>query len=411
VTGEMTGGRALFLAVALAYAGAVEASPGNGIRLGGSSARLHPYLELETRYDSNIAYSDQGQRESGLVLHLRPGLILESPTDPAAVNFQADLDWAQYLGKNVDLSRLFGEAELGVGVNRRGSLGLELTDAFRRADSTSFMTFGGAIVENTNDLRVDVPWRPGGGAFVTTVSGGWQLETFEPFSRGRLCTANTPQCDQTLLSKLNYNDVNGGLELRWRFLPKTAVVVSGGYWKRLPADSALQSSASTVRAWGGLAGLFTNHVAGTVKAGYGSVSNAPGSVASWLANLEGEWIPTETTSVKTGYIHDVGIDPGANGEYTSHRAYLDGRALLSARYTTLLSLSYEHRSYGGASELRGADLLSAAPTAEAEVARWLRVGAGVAFTKRTSKLSGATPRLPGFSFDKTEAFVRVRGTY
>jgi len=409
VKGVRTGSLSLVGLALLGFAVTAAASPGSGIRLGGSSGRLHPYLELESRWDSNVAFSEQGQATSGFILHVRPGLVLEAPGDPAALDLRADLDWAQYLGTSSDLSRLYGEAQLGVGVNRKGTLGLELTDAFRRTSSTTVLNFGGALVSNTNQLDLAVPYRPGGGAFVTTFTGGWALETYEPFASGRLCPANTPSCDPALVSKLGYSDLSAGLDLRWKFLPRTAAILQGEYWTRLPVSN-LGAKASGFRAWTGLAGLFTAHLAGTLKGGYGTAYNAPGSISSWLANLEAEWLPFETAGLKLGYIHDVGVDPGPDGGYTSHRVYADGHMLFSGRYTATLDSSFEYRAYPRSS-VQAADLFTFGPSVEAEVARWLRVGAGYAYTKRTSQLASGTPALPGYRFDKSEVYLRVRGTY
>jgi hypothetical protein len=185
--------------------------------------------------------------------------------------------------------------------------------------------------------------------------------------------------------------------------------VQGEYWKRLPSNSQLGSQASGLRAWGGLAGLFTAHLAGTIKGGYGNVSNAPSSASSWLANLEAEWLPLETTSLKLGYLHDLGVDPGRDSGYTTHRLYLKGGAQMAGRYTGQLDVAYEHREYSSAS-ITG-DLFQVAPSVSIELARWLQVGVGVAYTKRTSSLPSGTTALPGFNFNKTEAFLQVRGTY
>lgn len=408
----MKGRRTLAALLLLGSASVAQAGPGNGIRFGGSSGRLHPYLELEGRYDSNVAFTEQGEKTSGFVFHVRPGLTLESNTEPAAVKLDAQLDWAQYTGKNSGLSRLFGKAELGVGFNRRGQVGVELLDSFRRSSSTQVMTLPSALVQTSNQLKVSVPWRPGGGAFVTTVYGGWDLESFSKFDNGLICQGEGAPCEQSQISDLGYSDVTGGLELRWRFLPRTAALVQGEYWKRLPADEDVGGKPTGWRAWGGLAGLFGAHLAGTAKAGYGSISNVPGSFSSWLANAEVEWIPLETTSLKLGYIHDLGADPGRGGGYTSHRGYAQARALLAGMFTPQLRGSYEHRNYPEANDFT-ADLFTVEPSVDVELARWLILGAGVAYTKRTSDVpgAGATTDPPAFGFDKTEAFLRVRGIY
>lgn len=410
VKGQRTG-RALAAVTALVLAAGVRATPGNGIRMGGSSARLRPFVELEGRYDSNVAYSADAGARPGYVLHLRPGLTLDSQSDRTSVSFAGSADWAQYSGENEDLSRLYGEATLGVGVNRRGQLGLELTDAFRRTQRTEVLVLGGAVISNVNALDVSIPWRPGGGALTTTVGGGWTLESFEPFSDMPLCPGGGAACDPSQVSKLNYSDVSGRLELRWRFLPRTAVVVQGEYWKRLPSDPEVGGDASGWRANGGLAGLFGAHLAGTIKAGYASTTTEPDTGGTWYANVEGEWIPIETASVKLGYLHDSGADPGVGGGYSGHRLYLDGRVLLAGRYSAQLTTQYERRDYDDSPTLRSGDIVSVSPVLEAEVARWLRAGLGAAYTRRTSRLVPGTAQLPGYAFDKVEAFLRVRGTY
>jgi hypothetical protein len=156
---------AALLALAAAPAGA---SPGNGIRLGGSEGRLHPYLDLEGRWDSNVFYTPDDRSVGDFILHVRPGFQLDVPAEPVAVKLGGNLDWAQYLGQNdsntSDLSKLYAQAALGVSVNRRGMVGLELDDEFRRSPSTSAFVLDGAVIANYNALRLKVPFRPGGGA-------------------------------------------------------------------------------------------------------------------------------------------------------------------------------------------------------------------------------------------------------
>ena len=407
--GDRRASHALAVLFALGLAASARAEPGDGIRLGGSTSRLHPYFELEGRYDSNIAYTAQGQATAGYILHFRPGLTFDSTSDPVAVSLTADLDWAQYLGQNSDLSRLYGGAGLGVGLNRRGTVGLELSDNFSRSSSTQVFTLGGAVITNSNVLNVGVPWRPGGGALITTLSGVWDLETYEPFATGPLCPGTSPQCNPATVAEQNYSEGSAKLDVRWKFLPRTAALVQGEYWKRFP-NSGQGSHATGGRAWAGAAGLFTSHVAGTLKGGYGTVSDTGGSVSSWLANLEGEWLPLETSSLKLGYLHDVDSDPSEDSGYTTHRAYLDARTLLSARYTGLLSGSYEHRNYPLLSNF-SADLFTIDGSVDVEVNRWLRAGGGLTYTKRTSALPPGQVNLPGYNYNKTEIYLRMRATY
>jgi len=318
------------------------------------------------------------------------------------------------MGSQSKLSRLYAESQLGLGVNRRGQVGLELTDVFRRSASIQALSLGNAVISNSNELAVLVPFRPGGGALVTTASGGWRLETFEPFDKAQLCAPGSPgaDCNPTDYAKLGYSDFTLGLESRWKFLPRTAALVQGQYFLHKPTSSAFGDDGSGVRAWLGLAGLFGAHLAGTVKGGYGDTFGTFGSgYRTWLANVEGEWLPVETTSLKLGYLHDYGADPGKASLYDSHRLYADAHTLLEGRFTGKLSASFEHRSFvlvSGSS----ADLFRVEPSVEVEMARWLRAAAGYAYTKRTSKQpAGAISPLPGFAYGKSEIYLRLTATY
>ena len=138
---------------------------------------MHPFLEVEDRYDSNVYYTADRQSVGDMILHVRPGFELTVPGEVTAAELSGSLDWAQYLGLDVpetktQLSKLYGQAALGVELNRRGVVGLEVDDEFRRAQGTSAFVLSNAVVSNFNALRARVPFRPGGGALVV---GRWRL--------------------------------------------------------------------------------------------------------------------------------------------------------------------------------------------------------------------------------------------
>jgi hypothetical protein len=403
---------ALAAAIALGLASPASAGPGNGIRLGGSEGRLHPFLELDTRYDSNVSFAAaDGASLSDVVLHVRPGITLAVPGETTAVDLRAALDWAQYLGvegDTTDLSRLYGEASLGIGLNRRGELGLELRDAFRRNTNPTALSLGSAVIANNNALRVEVPWKPGGGALVLTVGGEWQLETYEPYLKGPLCDAADPQCDPTLLSDLGWNELRGDAELRWKFLPRTAAVLEAGYFSRLPNEKASSAEVSGFRASTGFTGLVTPRVAATVKAGYGQTFGDV-TLRTWLANAAVEWLASETSSARVGYLHDLGTEPGRSfAVYQSNRVYAEGKILLASRFTARLGASYERRAYERIDA--AASLLRVEPAIDVEVSRWFTTSVGYAYTDRTSDLP-ATESLAGFEYSKNEAWLRLLFTY
>lgn len=404
--------RALVAAMAMGLASSAAAAPGNGIRLGGSEGRLHPFVEVEGRYDSNALFETDGAAVDDLILHVRPGVTLDVPGDETAVKLRAALDWAQYLGVSgdtTDLSKLYGEASLGVGLNRRGAIGLEISDDFRRTNGTTALSLGSAVVSNDNRLRVAVPWKPGGGALVLTVAGDWRLETFEPLLDCE--PGNTaPECDADTLADLGYNELGGSAELKWKFLPRTAAVLDAGYFARLPNEPALSAEVSGLRTQAGVTGLMSPRVAGTIKGGYGR-SFGDVAVNTWLASAELEWLASETTSARVGYSHDLGVDPGSDvSVYLAHRAYLEGKVLLAGRFTAKVLGQLDARDYQTGAEL-SATLFRIEPSVEAEVTRWLRVGVGYAYTDRGTDLDGEAVDTPGLEYSKSEAWLKLTATY
>jgi hypothetical protein len=403
------------IAAALGAGLAVPAHADNGIRLGGSDGRLHPFLELDGRYDSNVAYSEQGKQIADIVRHVRPGLQLTIPGELTSVEFSGALDWVQYSGiekRTTDLSRLYADAQLKLTANRGGAIGLELTDAFRRNNTTTGLSLGSAAIANWNDLTLAVPMRPGSGALLVTAGGEWILETFDPYLKGVYCDpAVFAACDPSVLSKLGYNELHANGEISWSFLPRTAAVLGLTFFDRIPSDRAYSIDFSGIKADAGITGLVTPHISTTLRGGYADTFKPAGATfGTWLATVEGEWLPTETAGVRIGYRHDLGTDPGRTlSAYTSHRLYADARILLAGRFTLRAFGQWDRQEYRSTS---GADaqLFRAEPSAEAEVTRWLRLALGYTFTKRESTLPGL-PDLPGFNYTKNETFLRATARY
>jgi hypothetical protein len=375
-------------AAALGVAAPASAGAGNGIRFGGGDARLHPFLDLEGRYDSNVRFTGTSET-SDFIAHIRPGVRFDAPGDVAAVKFSGAVDFAQYLEES-DLSTVFAEADLGLSFNRRGQIGLEITDEFRRRDGSTALSISSAVISNYNALGVEVPIQPGGGALLLKLTGGWVLESFE-------CPPGDDGCVSSVLSDLGYDQFSGGGQIRWKFLPRTAAVVEGNYFTRRSNGDAIPDVGG-VRVLAGISGLLTTHWAGQVKAGYGSV-DGDGTLA---ATVELEWLPTETASLLVGYVRDVGAEPTLT--FASNRGYAEARAQLGGRYELRLLGSYTDVDYFGASS---ATLLRVEPGVDVNVARWLKLGVAYAYTDRTAEGTGPA----GFEFSKQEAWLRASLTY
>lgn len=404
-------GRAVAGLLAALIAGPAVASAGNGIRLGGNEGRLHPYLEVEDRYDSNVYYTEDKKSVGDMVLHIRPGFELNVPGEAASAEMSGALDWAQYLGMDATetsskLSKLYAQAALGVAVNRRGSIGLDVDDEFRRAQGTTALVLTNAVISNSNALRVRVPWRPGGGALVFAVSGSWLLETFEAYF-----TDPNSAIDPGTVGDLGYNELRAGGDVRWRFLPRTSATFQGGWFSRKP-NAAAAEDVSGIDAQAGLTGLVTPHLGATVRAGYATTLGlTQKDVGTWLATVEAEWIATDSASVRAGWGHALGIDPGP-ALYTSNRLFAGGRILLAGRYALRADVNWETRDYetfGAGSS--SATVLRVEPAIEAGIARWMSASLGFAYSDRSSDFAGVTAQLPGFDYSKTETWLKLAVRY
>ena len=409
------------LAAALAAVPA-HAAGGNGIRVGGSEGRLHPFLELELRSDSNVMYQYAGGAVGDLILHVRPGLKLEIPSETLAIDGVASLDWTQFLGNDdpatKDLSNLFADARIGLGFNRSGSVGFEVQDEFRRSDRPMAFSIPSGVVSNFNALTVRAPFRPGGGALTLGVNGGWLLETYEAALSGVTCNPVVdPLCDTSKLSKAGYNQLQGGADVRWRFLPRTEATLGVALFSRMPSDNTISYEVSGLRADAGVTGLVTAHLAATLKVGYGTTLSVSGpgagaaapSVSTWLANLSAEWIPTDTATVKLTYGHDFGADPGITyALYQTNRVALDGHIQLAGRFGLGASAGWDRVDYQAVSA--STDILRFSPVVDAEVLRWLRAEVAYAYSSRSSS-GGGTASLPAFEYGKHEAWLKVVATY
>jgi Putative beta-barrel porin 2 len=421
----------LMMAALLSVALPAHAAFGNGIRVGGADGRLHPFVELELRYDSNVAaYYQPAQTSGDLILHVRPGILLNVPGESVAVDLRAMLDWAQYFGlqdsptkivSTKDLSNLFATVSLGVGFNRRGQLGLELDEKFARSNQPAVYSIAAGIISNYNDLSLSVPWRPGGGALTVSVGGDWALESFEAFKSGQICSTATvnPYCNSIYLSKLGYNNYTANLGVNWKFLPKTAALLDLSWFDRVP-NSTLYSIAGTgMRAQVGASGLVTTHLAATLKGGYGTTLGLtldPAAVpqadltrfGTWLALVSAEWIPSGLSTLKLTYNHDLGFDPGTTWAlYTASHVSLDGKVKLNSILAAGVFVDWALLTYRDAAKTTS-NVLTARPALQADLTRWLMLELAYQYTDRTTNALNAPL---GWKYSKHEAWLRGVVTY
>lgn len=402
-----------------------RAGLGDGIRVGSGEGVLHPFVELALRYDSNVYATDAGDPIGDAILHIRPGLKLQVPGEFLAIDARAAVEWVQYLGLDSaapEISAPWGDAGLRLTLNPKGRIALELTEAFKRSNEVQALSLAIPAISNYNMLSATVPFTPGGGALVFAVGGDWALETYEPIAEDGWACGGSSGC-QDVLSDLGYQDVQGRGSVTWRFLPRTQAALDLGYSRRIPNDTVLSPEIATLRAVAGLSGLVTTQFGMVLKAGWAQAmgdANVAGGDAydtgTWLATVEGEWMPVAGASVKAGYSHALGTESGnAFAVYSVHRITGSAKYRFAQRYTASLDARYDLVTYEVTGNDSTATLLSIAPALRAELARWLRAEVGYTFTKRATDFAVAgwtADQEPGtFDYDRHVGFVRVSVIY
>ncbi|MFY0565180.1 hypothetical protein ACN28E_15185 [Archangium lansingense] len=385
---------------------------GNGIKVG--DGRLHATFDFETRYDSAAGYfpppgntdpnvvSDQLSGEA--LLHIRPGLRLELPGKKVSLDLKGHADYVHYTGLftpgSTATSHVQALADLNIAFNKEGQIGVELGDNFQRSDRTRSAAIGAGVLSLFNELRLRVPLRPGGGAIEVTPQVAWGLELFQPMGALAPVGCGGPECDPAQVNSFDYSDLRAGVEGRWRFLPKTAVVADVDFKLRdyLNGDTA---NALVLQGKAGLAGLVTPKIAVTATLGWGQDLGAatPGTL---IAQLEGSYLVSPTTTLKAGYART--LEPvAAFGQFRDDRGYLEGQALLGGRLTLRATTAMDFLSFQGD---RRDTLFKLDFGPQYQFQKWLIGGAGYLLNTRTSSATGA-----GINYSRHEGYVRMTVTY
>ncbi len=393
---------------------APPASGGNGFKVG--SGRLHPYFDLETRLDSGVGYFAQSAGEEpnpqGLspnlsgefAMHFRPGFRLEVPSSKLALNLAGNLDYVLYTGlmtpNSGAASYLAGAADLMARLNPDAPLSLEVSDQFVRSDRTRTAAIGAGVLSLFNEARVKLPWRPGGGAVELAPNAAYAVEFFQPLGASSPVDCTEGVCDPLTADRFDYGNLHFGLEGRWRFLPKTAVVLDSGVDMRSYFNDG-SPDATLLRAMLGVAGLVSSRVAVTAKAGWGQNLAAAGG-GTFIGQLEGTYLFSPTMNLKAGYVRT--LEPvAAYGLFTDNRVYAEARALMGGKLGVHAGGAVDFIGFTGE---RSDRLISLDVGPEYQFRPWLTGAAGYTLGTRSSSLEGG-----GLNYTRHEGYVRLSVTY
>jgi hypothetical protein len=385
---------------------------GNGLKVG--EGRLHPTFDFETRLDSAAGYfpppgstsgtevSDQLSGEA--VLHFRPGLRLELPGSKVAVDLRGYADYVHYTGLltpgSTNTSHMEGLADLTVNFNRDAPVSVVLADHFERSDRTRSVAIGAGVLSLYNEVRLGVPLKPGGGAIEVTPQVSWGIERFKPLAALFPVGCTSTVCDPAAVDQFDYSNLRASLEARWRFLPKTAVVVDAQFnYRSYSRDGTPEALLLNTR--GGLAGLVSPRIAVTALLGWGQDFGAA-SGGALLAQIEGTYLLSQTASAKVGYART--LEPvAAFGLFRDDRGYLEAQALLGGRLTVRGMAAFDYVSFQGP---RRDTLIKLDVGPQYQFERWLIGGAGYLLGLRSSTEPGA-----GINYTRHEGYVRMTVTY
>jgi len=397
-------------------ASAQEVARAPGFKIG--EGRLHPFLDLDGRFDSFIGYFVNSQATGDIVLHVRPGVKFDLDTPSTFVGFNGAAEYLWFTGAlSGGASSLLSRFQANVGIdakfNRDGPVEFQVGDNLVRSDRTQNPAVGIGVISLFNNLYVAAPIHPGGRALEVTPRVAWGIEFFEPLLTGTSpgCPTGAVGCGEPRLS--NYSNLNFGANARWKFLPKTAIVLDvNADWRTYFAGPSVQADKVLFRAQAGIAGLISPRIGVTLLAGYGG-DFTNGSIHTFIGNAEFSYTVTEQSRIAIGYMRTVSAVP-ILGSMVDDRGYLRGglglfggrlllNAQVSADYLTFLA---QPMMAAPPVSTRNDFLLSISAGPTVIITSWFDVGANYTFSLRTS-----TSGLPGLNNPRHEVFLRLTFHY
>jgi hypothetical protein len=401
-------------------ASAMAHSGPNGLKVG--EGRLHPFVDVEPRLDTAAGFFPSGgggnpslNPSPEVVMHLRPGVKFDLPSNAVAIDFAGALEYLYFTGLitpgSYVASRLEGAANLNATVNRQGSVELQVGDDFAYSDKTRNLALGVGALSLFNEARAQLNIRPGGGALEISPRGSFGLEQFRPLSLVAPAGCNVASCNPANVPRMNYQNFRGGLDARWKFLPKTAIVIESSFDARQYPDATFNQPALLLRVVGGLQGLLTTKIAVVAKAGWGydfaTPAVAGNNANTFIGHVELSYLMTEASNFKVGYYRTLEPTPVYQTS-RDDRIYGDARMLLSGRLALRAYAAFDLIAFTG--QPRSDIAVTFDPAAEYQILPWLYAAAGYTLTTRSS----GDPQASGSSTDnytRHEAYVRITAAY
>jgi hypothetical protein len=372
----------------------------NGIKIG--DGRLHVSLLAAIGYDTGAAYytptTGTPVLAGDLIVQPSAGLNFSLDTANTFVNLSGNGGYVWYpgliTGITTHLSHPIANLTLGTAFNKLGAIEFQLGDTFTFSDQTTNTVAGIGLLSLYNTAYIAVPIHPGGGAIEVTPKFHLDVETFSQLLPQALpgCTTDI-SCNPALVQNMNYLNLGFGLTGKWKFLPKTAVVVDLNFDDRLylnaqaPAGSPVNTSTNLpsllLRGTAGLSGLITSRISTLLLIGGGGDFATGG--ATVIGQAEVAYLGSFLTA-RGGFLRTMTPMP-IFGVSTDNRVYAELRTTLLGRLTLSAIGGFDYINYAQAT--RADIIVSAQAQAIVQIVSFFSAGLSYNLSFRSSNVAFA----------------------
>lgn len=322
--------------------------------LGSGKIRFHPSLTLEMGYDTNIFYQDANENPvAAPVLGVRPeiGVATFKPTN-VDFNLKGGVFFQYYLSDDktvTEQSGLDGNASASITFNPNGAVAFRLRDNFVRTNEAPNSPLSLSYHRIVNNAGAALIIQPGG-----------KILTGELGGRAKIAR-------HSIRTSLDKNEFGADLEFKWKFLPKTALILDtswdfifydeselaipgqsdGGpqFTEPFQGGTVRNVNSQPLRLRAGVKGLLLNRVSVTLLGGYGQGFYDSGAdFKGFIGVAEFGYEIGPTSRFVLGYRRDF-QDTTVFNYFTDHGAYLRYNHLFGGRFDLTLEGAFVYREY------------------------------------------------------------------
>lgn len=329
---------------ATGIASTAHAEAGDGLQTGTLS--MSPSLAASTAVDSNLFRQSikEGTPSTAPSLSLTPALTITTLTpQPVDVSLDSQLTWRQYLSSRRIINSQSGlEADVGAQVrfNPEGMLSFAIQDRLRRTNDPPPVPADFAYNTTANRIGATLGVHPGGKVFQHYLSYDWSVVFHDD------------------IPDINRQIHNFTLKNYWRFLPRTAFVLTGDYslirYNEPTRLGGFRNVNSTpLRISTGLTGLITKRLSMRIIGGWGwGFYDDTTSFSGVVLDTQVTYRPgtnEDKNRLFLGYTRNF-QDASIANYATFHRPYAGYQQKIGSRVGVSVGVNAMFRDYVGAPE-------------------------------------------------------------